>query len=91
MVILKKLGEIRLRSMRVAQYFNLVTAIGTIFTVVKVYGLPIWTISFVVPILAIIYVVDGRHAVSGEIDYMNSKNKQWQEMIDTMRRIESKL
>lgn len=77
--------------MRVAQYFNLVTTIGTIFTVVKVYELPIWTTAFLIPILIAVYIVDGRHAVSGEIDYMNSKNKQWQGMIDTMRRIESKL
>lgn len=79
-MILRKLGEVRLRLMRVAQYFNLATFIGTIFTVVKVYDLPMWCVIFIVPVLVVLYYVDGKHAVSGEIEYMNNNNAQWQEL-----------
>ena len=81
---MKKLGEIRYRLLRVVQYFNLIMFASTTLTFIKVYDCPLWFALLLIPVMLFLYWIDGR-VVKQEIQYINSNNREWQEMREELR------
>jgi len=74
MKILLRIGEHRVRVMRVMQYFTPMTFAASILTMIKVWELSWWSLFGVALILAVFYYVDNRGVIRGEIQYLNDNN-----------------
>lgn len=81
-----RVGEIRVRLLRVMQYATFLTFGASIATAVKVYGLPWWSVLCILPPFALLYVLDGK-IVKGEQSYFNDNNEALQELIREVKQL----
>lgn len=84
------IGENRLRLMRVAQNFTLISFPVTILTFFTVNGLSWWWITLAIPVFVAMYLADP-YMVRGESNYQNNNNPQFQDLCDRLKRIERKI
>ena len=81
---MKRVGEMRVRALRVLQYFAIVTFGSSLLTVVKVYDLPVWMSCLLgggmLVVLAILYYLDP-FVARGEAAYFNENNEVTQKII----------
>jgi hypothetical protein len=84
-----RIGEIRVRLLRVMQYASFVTFGASVATAFKVFALSGWWVLLGIIPLAVLYWADGR-IVKGEQAYFNQNNEALQELIRAVNRLEKK-
>jgi hypothetical protein len=79
-----RIGELRIRILRVMQYFAIGTFISSLLTAIKVYDLPWWlALSMTIALtttLILLYYFDPRVA-RGEAAYLNDNNEILQALL----------
>lgn len=72
-----RVGEFKIRLLRVMQYANFVTFVASVLAVLKLYELPLWGgLLFLVPFVLLYHYDPGM--LKGEYRYMNDNNEDWQ-------------
>jgi len=84
---MNKLGEIRIRLLRLTQYATPIIFVSTTLTTIKVFGWPLWTGLLVIPFLILIYWLDGKKVISGEFHFLNQKNEEWREAMEILHEL----
>lgn len=84
-----RIGEVRVRLLRVMQYASFVTFGASVATAVKVYGVPWWWLLVGIIPLCLLYVLDGK-IVKGEQAFYNDNNEALQKLIKAVERLEKK-
>jgi hypothetical protein len=84
-----RIGEIRVRLLRVMQYASFVTFGASVMTAVKIYNLSWWLLPIGVIPFIVLYWIDGK-IVRGEQSYFNDNNEALQKLIKAVERLEKK-
>jgi hypothetical protein len=84
-----RIGEFRVRMLRVMQYATFVTFAASIATAVKVYALPWWVVLLGIPPFLFLYWLDGK-IVRGEQSYFNENNEALQTLIRDIKDLKEK-
>lgn len=82
-----RIGELRIRGIRLGQYANIGTFLAAVATGVTVDAFPWWAVVVCVALLAILALADPK-VLQGEFQYQNENNEQWQQLrkdIQTIR------
>lgn len=85
-----RIGELRIRTLRVMQYFAIGTFISSLLTAIKVYDLP-WWLAFsmgiaLTTLLVLLFYFDPRVA-RGEAAYLNDNNEVLQKLMQDLQDI----
>jgi hypothetical protein len=82
-----KLGEIKVRLIRVTQYFAPLGFAGGVLSALKLYGFSGWTFFALLPVFALVMWYDHKRALEEENTYLMEKNVVFQELIAEVKRI----
>jgi hypothetical protein len=81
-----RVGEVRVRLLRVMQYASFVTFGASVATAFKVFALSGWWVLLGIVPLFVLYWLDGK-VVKGEQAYFNNNNEALQTLINEVKKI----
>lgn len=81
-----RVGEIRARALRLAQYASIGTLVASVATALKVGAFELWYVVVGSVLLVVLAWVDPK-VFKGESSYANRNNEEWQEVRKMVKEI----
>lgn len=85
-----RIGEARIRVLRLTQYANLGTFVASLLTGLTVGAFPLWLVLVAMVPLVILALVDPS-VLKGEFQYQNQNNEEWRAVVQDIKAIKEKL
>jgi hypothetical protein len=82
-----KLGEVKVRLIRVTQYFAPLGFAGGVLSALKLYGFSGWAFFALLPVFALVMWYDHKRALEDEYTYLNEKNIGHQELVEQVKKL----
>jgi hypothetical protein len=86
-----RLGELRLRFLRVLQYAGAVSTVAIMLVTLKTYGFSGWLIVIIFPIFFGVFLFDHKYIIKPETDYQNQNNPALQKLLKDVAEIKEAL
>jgi len=86
-----RIGELRIRFLRVMHYIGALSSLAGFLTVLRVYGFSGWLVVCALPFFLAVFYLDNRYVIHGETDYQNRNNADLQQIKKDLAEIKEKL